>query len=151
MELQDSRQDREVDRLFRILERVTELKDSEINKSKSLADIHIPKLSAELQVAESIADKLLNKRLKSEEDITKQLEKKRQDRTQEWDTFVHDMTSKCIRIDNTFKEKEEEVRELYKQAEVKLIEQYKSPQSENPSTTVGQEKSSSSAAASTDS
>lgn len=126
---QESRCDREVDRLFKILERVTELKDSEITKSKALADIHIPKLSAELQVAESIADTLLSKRLKAEEEITNQLEKKRQHRTVEWDTFVHDMTNKCIRIDNTFKEREEEVRALYQKAEDKL---YQNDEPESP-------------------
>lgn len=129
--LQESRKDREVDRLFKILERVTELKDTEISKAKSLADIHIPKLSAELQVAESIADTLLEKRLKAETEISFQLEKKRQDRTIEWDKFVHDMTNKCIRIDNTFKDKEEEVRELYKKAEEKLIEQHQSQVTES--------------------
>jgi len=101
---------------------VTELKDSEITKAQSLADIHIPKLSAELQVAESIADSLLEKHLKVEGENTKQLERKRQERTTEWDTFVHDMTKKCIRIDNTFKEREEEVRILYKKAEEKIVE-----------------------------
>ncbi|CAL8073526.1 unnamed protein product [Orchesella dallaii] len=119
-EFEESRGDREVDRLFKILERVTELKDSEITKAKSLADIHIPKLSAELQVAESIADTLLDKRLKAEKDISLELERKRQERSVEWDTFVHDMTNKCIRIDNTFKEKEDAVRVLYKKAEEKL-------------------------------
>lgn len=122
-----------MDRLFKILERVTEIKDTETNKCQSLADIHIPKLSAELQVAESIADTLLAKRLKAEADITAQLEKKRQDRTIEWDTFVHDMTNKCIRIDNTFKGKEDEVRELYKKAEEKLHQQQQQNQSEESS------------------
>lgn len=133
---QESRRDREVDRLFKILERVTEIKDTETNKCQSLADIHIPKLSAELQVAESIADTLLAKRLKAEADITAQLEKKRHDRTIEWDTFVHDMTNKCIRIDNTFKGREDEVRELYKKAEEKLHQQQQKNQPEEESSAI---------------
>lgn len=49
------------------------------------------------------------------------LEKKRSERALEWDAFVHEMTKKCIRIDNSYKAKEDEVRELYKKAEVKLL------------------------------
>ena len=110
-----------MDRLFKILERVTELKDTEVPKVKSLADIHLTKLSAELQVAESISDKLLKKADSLEKASSVRLEQRRAERAQEWDTFVHEMTNKCIRIDNSYKAKEDEVRELYKKAEEKLL------------------------------
>jgi len=119
--IQEKRQDREVDHLFRILERVTELKDTEIAKTESLADIHLPKLSAELQVSESISDKLVDRVSSAEKLYAEKLEKKRKARTAEWDSFVHGMTSKCIRIDSLYKDKEEEVRQLYQKAEEKFL------------------------------
>ncbi|CAG7828269.1 unnamed protein product [Allacma fusca] len=120
-EFEDTRGDREVDYLFKILEKTTELKDTEITKVKSLADIHLPKLSAELQVAESISKKLLQKAESSDKVSAARLEQKRSERAAEWDAFVHDMTKKCIRIDNAYKAKEDEVRDLYQKAEVKLL------------------------------
>jgi hypothetical protein len=109
------------------LERVTELKDTEIPRTGSLADIHLPKLSAELQVSESISDKLVEKVGKAEEQYIEKLAKRRSERAAEWDSFVHDMTTKCIRIDNLYKVKEEEVKKLYLQADEKYL--VRSPQS----------------------
>jgi hypothetical protein len=99
------------------LERVTELKDTEIPRTGCLADIHLPKLLAELQVAESISDKLTDKLKASDSKYAENLEKSRKERATEWDSFVHDMTTKCIRIDNLYKDKQEEVRKLYLKAE----------------------------------
>jgi hypothetical protein len=118
---QDSRKDREVDRLFKVLERVTELKDTELSKTQALADIHLPKLALELQVAESIANKLNHKRSLADGEREVKLDLRRKERATEWDTFVHDMTSKCIRIDKSYKDKQEEIVGVYKKAEEKLL------------------------------
>ena len=118
---QEKRKDREVDHLFKILERVTELKDTEIPRTGSLADIHLPKFSAELQVSESISDKLVQKVSTAEQLYSEKLEKNRLERAAEWDSFVHGMTTKCIRIDSLYKDKEEEVKKLYLKAEEKFL------------------------------
>ena len=51
---------------------------------------------------------------------TEQLEKNRKERTTIWKQFVDDMQHKCSRVDNTFEEKEEELREFYSDLERKL-------------------------------
>jgi hypothetical protein len=121
-EFEEKRKDREIDHLFKILERVTELKDTEIPRAASLADIHLPKLSAELEVAVSISDKLIQRTSSTaDEKYAKKLEIGRAERAKEWDAFVHEMTTRCIRIDGNYKAKEDEVRKLYLQAEEKLL------------------------------
>lgn len=49
-----------------------------------------------------------------------QLEQNRQKRKELWQQFVDDMKHKCSRVDNTFEEKEEELREFYFDLERKL-------------------------------
>jgi len=121
-EFEEKRKDREVDHLFKILELVTELKQTEIPRAGSLADIHLPKLSAELEVAVSISDKLIQRTsAAAEEKYNQKLEQGRAERVIEWDTFVHEMTTRCIRIDGNYKVKETEIRHLYAQAEQKLL------------------------------
>lgn len=117
MIFQERRKDTEVNQLLHILERVSVLKDTEIPRTGCLAEIHLPKLLANLQIAESISDKLLDKLKSSDSKYTEALEKSRNERSAEWDSFVHDMTTNCIRIDNLYKEKQEEVRNLYLKAE----------------------------------
>lgn len=41
-------------------------------------------------------------------------------RRKEWDQFIDDMNFKCKRIENTFEEKEEELRDLYADLNHKL-------------------------------
>lgn len=50
----------------------------------------------------------------------KTLEENRSRRQIEWQQFVDDMAHKCARVDNTFEEKEEELREFYTDLERKL-------------------------------
>jgi len=120
-EFEEKRKETEVDHLFRVLERVTELKDTEIPRTSSLADIHLPKLLGELQVSESISEKLIYKLQASEPKYKEKLEASREERTKEWDSFVHDMTTKCIKIDSIYKDKGEEVKKLYLKAEEPFI------------------------------
>ena len=121
LNIKETRKDREVDRLFKILERVTELKGSELQTTTSLADIHLPKLAVDLQVAESIANKLIKKRASADSETLEKLERRREERVVEWDTFVHDMTAKCVKIDNSFAVKQEEIREAFRKTEEKIF------------------------------
>lgn len=52
--------------------------------------------------------------------IIEQLEKNRNERTKQWERFVDDMNHKRSCIDNTFEEKEEELRDFYSDLERKL-------------------------------
>src|SRR5437588_347435 len=126
-QLQETRGDREVDRLFKILERATDLKASELDKAQTLSDIHLPKLSAELQVAESIADKLIKKRSNADESFKAKLQERTALRAVEWDTFVHDMTARCVKIDNNFVEKQEDIKEVFRKTEEKILKKLEEP------------------------
>lgn len=55
--------------------------------------------------------------MKVYEQRRQELKEKRQ---KEWDQFIDDMNFKCQRIDNTFEEKEEELRDLYADLNHKL-------------------------------
>ena len=45
---------------------------------------------------------------------------KRESRKAEWEAFIRDMGEKCARVDQTFKQKEAELREYYSDLEKKL-------------------------------
>lgn len=45
---------------------------------------------------------------------------KRESRKAEWEAFIRDMGEKCARVDKTFKDREEEIREDYQELERKL-------------------------------
>lgn len=78
-------------------------------------------MATELHVAESIANKLIQKRSTADRDVETKLDKRRGERAVEWDTFVHDMTAKCVKIDNNFVIKQEEIRDAFKKTEEKIF------------------------------
>lgn len=45
---------------------------------------------------------------------------KREIRKADWESFIEDMTQKCSKVDATFQEKEEELKEFYSDLEKKL-------------------------------
>jgi len=45
---------------------------------------------------------------------------RREIRKAEWESFIEDMTQKCSKVDATFQEKEEELKEFYSDLEKKL-------------------------------
>ncbi|CAH0405506.1 unnamed protein product [Chilo suppressalis] len=118
-EFEEKRGDREVENLFFILEKVTEIKDSQVEKIKKGSEtlpIFSEKLGQALQLCESITNEYLNVNEEAEKKITENREK----RQKEWDQFIDDMNFKCKRIDNAFEEKEEELRDLYADLNHKL-------------------------------
>jgi hypothetical protein len=59
--LQEKRGDREVERIFQILERVTEIKETQIDRVKISCDVQLPVLNSNLEVALSMCDSILEK------------------------------------------------------------------------------------------
>jgi len=45
---------------------------------------------------------------------------KRESRKAEWEAFIRDMGEKCARVDKTFRERQEEIRQDYEELETKL-------------------------------
>lgn len=48
------------------------------------------------------------------------MEKKRALRKAEWENFIQDITKKCEKVDETFREKENDIRDFYYNIEKKL-------------------------------
>ncbi|XP_078036613.1 biogenesis of lysosome-related organelles complex 1 subunit 5 [Augochlora pura] len=117
-EFQEKRGDREVERLFKILEYSTELKENQLDRTEQLGDCHLPSLKANVDVALSMCEKVLQ--TEQSFDIDKALEDNRKGRKLEWETFVNDMSEKCEKVNQTFEEKKDEIKEYYVDLERKL-------------------------------
>lgn len=119
-EFEEKRGDREVENLFSILEKLTDIKDSQADRIRRNGETTLPvlneKLEQALQLCEEVEKDYLHIKKESEQ---KRIEN-REKRQKEWDQFVDDMNFKCKRIDNTFEEKEEELRDLYADLNHKL-------------------------------
>ncbi|XP_049883794.1 biogenesis of lysosome-related organelles complex 1 subunit 5 [Pectinophora gossypiella] len=118
-EFEEKRGDREVENLFAILEKLTDIKDTQVDKIKRSGEalpILSEKLDQVLQQCEEVEKTYI--------EFQKQTELKRIEnrvkREKEWDQFIDDMNFKCKRIDNAFEEKEEELRDLYADLNHKL-------------------------------
>ncbi|XP_049858027.1 biogenesis of lysosome-related organelles complex 1 subunit 5 [Schistocerca gregaria] len=117
-EFEEKRSDGEVEKLFKILECVSEIKDTQIERVKLASDIHLPNLNGNLEVAVSMCNGILEKEQKHRSDTT--LEAKREIRKAEWENFIEDMAQKCAKVDTTFQEKEQELKDFYLDLEKKL-------------------------------
>ncbi|KAF3422875.1 hypothetical protein E2986_01144 [Frieseomelitta varia] len=117
-EFQEKRDDREVERLFKILEYSTELKESQLDRAEQLGDCHLPSLKANVDVALSMCERVLQREQDFDSDIA--LQENREIRKLEWEKFVNDMSEKCEKVNQTFDEKENEIKEFYIDLERKL-------------------------------
>ncbi|KZC13652.1 Protein Muted, partial [Dufourea novaeangliae] len=117
-EFQEKRGDKEVEHLFKILEYSTDLKESQLDRAEQLGDCHLPSLKANVDVALSMCERVLQR--EQNFDIDKTLEENRKIRKLEWEKFVNDISEKCEKVNQTFDEKENEIKEFYTDLEKKL-------------------------------
>ncbi|XP_012167057.1 biogenesis of lysosome-related organelles complex 1 subunit 5-like isoform X2 [Bombus vosnesenskii] len=117
-EFQEKRDDREVERLFKILEYSTDLKESQLDRTEQLGDCHLPSLKANVDVALSMCERVLQREQNFDSDIA--LLENREIRKLEWEKFVNDMSENCEKVNQTFQEKENEIKEFYIDLERKL-------------------------------
>ena len=110
-EFQEKRDDREVERLFKILEYSTDLKESQLDRTEQLGDCHLPSLKANVDVALSMCERVLQREQNFDSDIA--LLENREIRKLEWEKFVNDMSENCEKVNQTFQEKENEIKEFY--------------------------------------
>jgi len=61
LSFQEKRADREVERLFKILEYTTELKEAQLDRIEQLGDCHLPSLKANVDVALSMCNRVLQR------------------------------------------------------------------------------------------
>ncbi|XP_047985046.1 biogenesis of lysosome-related organelles complex 1 subunit 5 isoform X2 [Leguminivora glycinivorella] len=119
-EFEEKRGDREVENLFYILEKVTDIKDSQVDKIKKGSEAALPVLSEKLNQALEVCEAVETDYLKVQKTCEQKRTENREKRQKEWDQFIDDMNFKCQRIDNAFEEKEEELRDLYADLNHKL-------------------------------
>lgn len=117
-EFQERRKDSEVEKLFKILEYSTELKESQLIRTEQLGDCHLPSLKANVDVAVSMCERVLQK--EEEFDSDKALQRNRETRKLEWERFINEMSEKCEKVNQTFEEKENEIKDFYTDLERKL-------------------------------
>ncbi|XP_063357612.1 biogenesis of lysosome-related organelles complex 1 subunit 5 isoform X2 [Cydia amplana] len=119
-EFEEKRGDREVENLFFILEKVTDIKDSQVDKIKKGSEAALPVLSEKLNQALQLCEAVEADYLEVQKTFEQKQAENREKRQKEWDQFIDDMNFKCQRIDNAFEEKEEELRDLYADLNHKL-------------------------------
>lgn len=87
-------------------------------RCKALSEVQLPVLKSILETTLRNCEKAVARR--PDPELEKTLEQNRVARQEIWHEFVDDMSHKCKRIDNTFEEKEEELKDFYADLERKL-------------------------------
>jgi len=118
-EFEGKRGDQEVENLFKTFEVTTELQGTEVSKLTSTCDENFPIVNANLLVAQSMCNKILDQAKNSE--LDQALESSRQAREKEWSNFMSDFQSKCEKIDDAYNQKEEKLKEHYAKLEKDLL------------------------------
>lgn len=103
------------------MELTTELQTSEVGKLNSSCDEHFPTVNANLLVAQSMCNKILDQAKNSE--LDQALESSRQAREKEWSSFMSEFQGKCEKIDDAYNQKEEALKEHYAKLEKDLLKQ----------------------------
>lgn len=117
-EFEEKRNDREVQRLFEILENVTEIRETQIDRVCRNSDQNLCNLTGNLEVALSMCNKILEAEDKI--NVAEDLSERRLQRKQEWNKFMQDIRDKTARMDHAFQDKEREVIDHYRCLQEKL-------------------------------
>lgn len=117
-EFEQKRNDREVDNLFRTIEDITDIKDTEIDRFKQTAN-HVENLNENLEKALDICINISELEEIYKQDTT--LEDSRAKRKEIWKKFMDGITSKYSDINTNFEAKEEELVKFYEEIENKLL------------------------------
>lgn len=115
---QETRGDREIDNIFTAFQNTIETKDSSLEKCRLVSETNLPVLKVGLENTLNICEKIIER--EPDSSLFENLDKNRESRKEIWKQFVDDMVHKCSRVDFTFQEKEEELREFYTDLEQKL-------------------------------
>jgi len=108
---EEKRGDREIENIFGILERVSELRDHGVDKLRLNLSESCTQIHANLQVAESMVDRILQASDTTE--VEKTLLSSRECREAELEEFSKDIHKRYKRIDENFLLREEELIKKY--------------------------------------
>ncbi|CAG0917428.1 unnamed protein product [Notodromas monacha] len=110
-EFEEARGDREVEKIFSVVERATEIHQEQVQKAYELCEKKIPSLAGRLDVGLLMCSQIAERETRMQADVI--LENNREARRQEWEMFLTDLTEKCKAVDDSFAEREEELRKHY--------------------------------------
>ncbi|XP_013149380.1 PREDICTED: biogenesis of lysosome-related organelles complex 1 subunit 5 isoform X2 [Papilio polytes] len=119
-EFEEKRGDRDVESLFSMLENFTDVRDTHIEKLAKTGGLVLPLLLQKIGQTRELAAEAEKTCIDLDVVYKQKQAENREKRRKEWDRFIDDMNFNCQRIDNTFEEKEEELRDLYTDLNHKL-------------------------------
>ncbi|GBM06243.1 hypothetical protein AVEN_269639-1 [Araneus ventricosus] len=114
-EFEEKRKEREVQQMFEMLEMVTEIKETQIEKAVKLGDMHLCNLTGHFEVALRMCNNIVEREESDKKKLY--LDQRREQRKKEWIAFVDDIQNKNIAVNQTFANKEEEVKNYYTKLE----------------------------------
>jgi len=117
-EFEKKRGDQEVQNLFETLEVTTELQSGQVEKLVNTCDEQFPTINANLLVAQSMCNKILDQAKNSE--LDQALESSHQAREKEWSQYLNDFQNKCEKIDDAYNQKEKDLRLHFQKLEKDL-------------------------------
>lgn len=107
-----------MDHLFSLLEKVADIKTTQINRLKESVDFSLLDVDKSLKEALVICNSINDLETTYQQDSATELA--RNSRKVEWERFIDSMSAHCEEIDTTFEEKQEELEKLYLDLENKL-------------------------------
>ncbi|XP_064481102.1 biogenesis of lysosome-related organelles complex 1 subunit 5-like [Ornithodoros turicata] len=117
-EFEGKRSDREIQRLFEILESVTTIRETQVDRVCRISDQHLCALTGNLEVAMSMCNKILAAEDKI--NVAEDLSERRQQRQREWNNFSKEMHNKTALVDQAFQDKEKQIIDCYRSLQEKL-------------------------------
>jgi hypothetical protein len=117
-EFEQKRNDTEVDYLFKAIENITDIKDTEVDRFKQAVDQALPETNNELQKALTVCNQFVDVENKYKE--SEYLESAKQQRKIEWETFMDYITTSYSEINSLAENKSESLQKLYSEIEKKL-------------------------------
>jgi flagellar hook-basal body complex protein FliE len=107
-----------VDYLFKAIENITDIKDTEVDRFKQAVDQALPETNNELQKALTVCNQFVDVENKYKE--SEYLESAKQQRKIEWETFMDYITTSYSEINSLAENKSESLQKLYSEIEKKL-------------------------------
>ncbi|XP_031335465.1 biogenesis of lysosome-related organelles complex 1 subunit 5 [Photinus pyralis] len=117
-EYEQKRGDVEVDHLFTLLEKIADIKGTQINRLKESVDFSLLDVNDTIKEALSICNIINDLESTYPQDSATELA--RNSRKVEWEKFVDDMSVHCEEVDTTYEQKQEELQQLYVDLQNKL-------------------------------
>ncbi|KAG1656936.1 Biogenesis of lysosome-related organelles complex 1 subunit 5 [Nymphon striatum] len=105
-EFEEKRQDREIGNLFNILEKATEIKETELERVQQNFDLYLPNIDSDFAVATSMCEKIIQMGCTKDKEAAEYLQKMKIHRQNDWDDFIADIQDQRAGVDETFVDKE---------------------------------------------